>query len=104
VLTPSQFQSIDRQTGALRSMVSRLRAGGADVICVLMPETSRLRALAPPIVAEQFDRAIAAVSADGPLRLIDLRDKIPDDMFWDDAHLNPDGRRLLSSQLPSLLP
>jgi len=103
LLVPDQFQSVDRQINALRQLVDRSRARGAEVDLVLMPETSRLRALEPPIVNERFAQALAAASDGTPLKVIDLRSAIPDELFWDDAHLNPQGRKQLSTLLPAIL-
>jgi hypothetical protein len=104
LLVPEQFQSVERQVNALRTMVRQLRANGSQVVFVLVPQTMRLRTIEPPIVAQRFAEALSVVGDEQPVKLIDLRGAIPDDFFWDDAHLNPQGRYLLSTQLPSLLP
>jgi hypothetical protein len=104
LLVPSQFRDVRRQSQALRNMVTELRRHGSDVVCVLMPETQRLRNLYPPIVGQKFGDAVAMARADGSLPVIDMRADIPDDMFFNDAHLNPRGRKRLSSELPALLP
>jgi hypothetical protein len=103
LLDPAQFQSIGRQGSALASLVGRLRRGGATVTIVLMPETSRLRSIYPPIVEQKFDDALNAAAAGILLKIIDMRGSIGDDLFWDDGHLNPQGRRLFSARLPGLL-
>jgi hypothetical protein len=102
-LTPDQFQNNDRQTDALVQLVAALRRKGATVVCVLMPETERLRAFYPPIIAPGFAQAIIAAGAQRPLKVIDLRDDFPDDEFHDDAHLDGEGRRRFSIILPALL-
>jgi hypothetical protein len=104
LLVPEQFQSINRQVDAFAASVRRLRSTGAEVTLVLMPETSRLRAIYPPIVEQRFREALNIASAGLPLKLIDMRDSIADDFFWDDAHLNPRGRQIFSAKFPALIP
>jgi hypothetical protein len=104
LLNPAQFADVGCQIDALSRLVAELRSNGAEVICVLMPETSRLRAIYPPVVRQRFDEALAAASAGEKVPFLDLRGDIPDDMFYDDAHLNPRGRHLFSTLLPALLP
>jgi hypothetical protein len=104
LLAPAQFRDVKRQIDALRNLVAELREHGSDVICVIMPESQRLRQIYPPIVEERFADAIAAAREKEPLPVIDLRGDIPDDLFFDDAHVNPRGRQRLSSELPALLP
>jgi hypothetical protein len=104
-LDPRQYESIDRQTAALQALVEKLRRRGAQVIGVLMPETSSFRAMQSPIMTLRFQEAAASVAGAGlPLRVIDLRNAMPDDLFYDYIHLNQRGRERLSELFPSLAP
>jgi len=99
-LKPDQFPVHNGQAEALQSLVDQLRARGSVVMCVLMPESSQLRDLAPPIVATRFSEAVARTSTpQAPLRVIDLRDSMPDELFRDYAHLNDEGRSRFSALL-----
>jgi hypothetical protein len=103
MLTPSHFQSPQRSVSALVRLVAELRQRGATVVGLITPQTSRLRPAYPPLVLSQFDQALAAASAGRPLRVLDLRDSIPDDLFYDDAHVNTPGKRMFCRMLPALL-
>ena len=104
LLVPEQFQSIDRQINSFARTVNRLRAGGSEVVLILMPETSRLRGIYPQIIEQRFGEAVRIASAGAPLQIIDMRAAVDDDLFWDDGHLNPQGRRVFSSELPGKIP
>jgi hypothetical protein len=100
ILIPEQFPPTNAQTQALASMVEQFRARGSEVICVLMPETSQLRHLAPPIADTRFADTVAAISTpQNPLRVIDLRGMMPDDVYFDYTHLNPEGRAQFCKEL-----
>jgi hypothetical protein len=96
-LNPGQFAPHNGQAEALQSLVGQLRARGSEVMFVLMPESSQLRSLAPPIAATRFSEAVAMASTPrAPVRVVDLRDLMPDEFFYDYAHLNDEGRSRLS--------
>jgi lysophospholipase L1-like esterase len=65
-----------------------------------MPESSALRAIYPPVAQTEFDELAQKLR----LQVVDLRASMPDDLFYDRAHLNAQGRQRLSSELPLLLP
>jgi lysophospholipase L1-like esterase len=69
-------------------------------MCVLMPESSQIRSLEPPIAATRFSEAVARASTpQNPLRVVDLRDSMPDELFFDYVHLNDEGRARFSAFL-----
>jgi hypothetical protein len=104
-IDPRQYESNDRQIAALINLTTKLRDRGAKVIAVLMPESSAFRALHPPIIAQRFQEALAQIAvADRPLKLINLRDSMPDNLFYDYVHLNQRGRQRLSELLPKMVP
>jgi len=93
ILVPEQFPPTNAQTKALQTLVAQFQARGSKVVCVLMPETSQLRQLDPTIASTRFAETIARISTpENPLRVVDLRDFMPDDVFFDYTHLNPEGR------------
>jgi hypothetical protein len=104
-LTPDQFGPDNGQPQALRQLVKQIRDHGSDAICVLMPESSQFRALYPPVVVNGFGAAVAAASTPGrPVPVIDLRESMPDEMFYDYSHLNAAGRLEFSARLGRLIP
>lgn len=72
-------------------LVSRLRARGTQVVIVMMPVKH----------AYPIDPALESLAGQGQIRLLDYRHLpgIDAGSFLDDIHLNPDGRRVLTSQL-----
>jgi len=82
----------DTEEKALLDLISNLRAGGSEVLLVMMPETSTLRARVPaeeqPFLVDSVQRHFVANSP----AILDLRSSMPDDMFIDYAHLNEAGR------------
>jgi lysophospholipase L1-like esterase len=83
--------------------IDALRRRGAAVVCLLMPESSALRAMQPPVIAAAFNRALEAVAeSSGPLRVIDLRQAMPEELFVDYGHMNEAGRQALSEKIPQL--
>jgi hypothetical protein len=99
-LDPTHFESSQSQVDAFTQLVEALRARGARVVCVLLPESSKFRRLYPPSASRQFE----AEAKNQSLEVFDLRDSMPDDLFYDYTHLNQQGRERLSAELPSLLP
>jgi hypothetical protein len=105
VLIPEQFPAENGQLQVFESMVEQFRARGSDVVCVLMPESSQLRQIVPPIAQTRFAQAVARVSTpENPLRVIDLREAMPDDVYFDYTHLNPDGRVRFCTSFGGRLP
>lgn len=86
------------QAAALGEMVRLLRRGG-EVVVVLMPEHSELRAVVPePLARARLDAAL------GPgVRVIDLRGALPDDAFADEVHVTGSSRGALTTALKRAL-
>jgi hypothetical protein len=102
ILIPEQFPAENAQTQALDALIDQFRARGSEVMCVLMPESAPLRGLAPPIAQTRFAEAIARVSTpQNPVRVIDLRDSMPDEDYFDYTHLSPQGRARFCAWLGS---
>jgi hypothetical protein len=97
-----QYEHDEKQIAAFAGMVGKLRDRGMRVVCVLMPETQRLRDLYLPIIEQRFNDALAA--AGGVLPVADLHESMRDEWFQDDAHLAPGGREQFSSLFPSRIP
>jgi hypothetical protein len=62
----------------------------------LMPITSDLRSWPPPEAMIAFTALIDEVSVGRAVRVIDLRQAMPDAAFADYAYLNPAGREVFS--------
>lgn len=66
-------------------------------VVVLMPESSTLRANAPPAAEMSLRAALAEGGFDFPI--LDFRTALPDSQFYDHAHLNASGRSRFSLAL-----
>jgi hypothetical protein len=86
--------SVDVQ--ALRQLAATLAARGTQVVILLMPERSVLRETTP---ATAWEAVIAPLG----LPVIDLRDLVADDLFFDRTHVGAEGRVLLTRALADQL-
>jgi hypothetical protein len=79
-------------------LVRRLRSTGAEVVLVLLPDSSRVRA-AVPVEAERSLRTVLDENfrQDAP-PVFDLRKSVSDDKFFDVVHVNPEGSQIFSRQ------
>jgi hypothetical protein len=88
-----------QQVGILIDLVSKFVAREAEVVVVLMPEHSRLRARIPDVAMRTLTDPFRRELGEQAPAIIDLRDTIPDSGFLDISHMNNDGRTLFSPQL-----
>jgi hypothetical protein len=77
--------------GALRALLDLCREQGIGVVLFLMPESSEFRSWYPPVARERLSAYLASLRRDYDTPLIDARDWIPDDDFWDGHHLLRNG-------------
>lgn len=80
-------------------LVATCRELGVPLTLVSMPEPSDLRARYAPGAREAFDALLAAQGVD----TLDLFAAVPDDGFYDQAHLNGLGRRVATEALATHL-
>jgi hypothetical protein len=86
-----EFRLAGRPARALTDVLALCRAQDIPVALLLMPEGSGFRARYPPTMRAGIDAHLRAVSAAHAVPLIDARDWLPDDAFWDSHHLLPRG-------------
>jgi hypothetical protein len=99
LFTQERFTGIDHQIGALHELIGELRSRGARVVLLLMPECSELRNRYPQFVRDDFATAVAGQ----PVTVIDQRTAIPDNQYYDLAHMNRQGCRAFSQVLPTII-
>lgn len=103
-----QPQRIQLQTQALNELVRMLRARGTTVILAVMPQHSRLRARLPAQAMSALRTGLDEAFGPSAPPLLDLREAVPDTGFADIAHVNTEGRRIVSqriaTQIDSLVP
>ncbi len=105
----STYHTDGPQADAFRSLIAGCNGlGTPEIVIVLLPITSDLRGWLPVEAGQQMVSLIDEVSIGRSVRVIDLREAMPDDAFADYAHLNPSGRevfsRLLADQLNKVDP
>ncbi len=83
----------DSQAEIFSEVLEKLSGTGAQIVIVLMPESTRLREKVPPVAGTKM------LALAGEHKVLDLRASLPDDYFWDVVHLNIDGRQRLSAEL-----
>ncbi len=76
---------------ALEEMLIRCRQEGIPVALLLMPEASDFRALYSPAMRKGIDEFLQELCVRWDLPLIDARNWLPDEVFWDSHHLLPRG-------------
>jgi hypothetical protein len=76
---------------ALTDLLSLCRCEGIPATLLLMPEDSAFRALHAPAAKVACDHALAELSREYDVPLVDARTWIDDAGFWDGHHLTPDG-------------
>jgi hypothetical protein len=92
---------------ALHDLLGLCQRQGIAVVLFLMPEASAFRAWYPPPTEQRLSAYLATMSKEYAVPLIDAREWIADDDFWDGHHLLRAGataftRRFAASALPSL--
>ena len=100
---PESYRTSSPEAHRLRALIEALDRGGAKLVVVLLPERSDLRSRIPDAAADRLDAVLQSTGVD--LSVVDHRDWISDDRFFDHAHLNHVGRddytpRLAEALLP----
>jgi hypothetical protein len=102
------FHLAEGPSRALDDILHYCRREGIPVALLLMPEGPTFRSLYPPSMRAGIDAHLQAVSREHDVPLIDAREWLPEEAFWDSHHLLPRGaaaftERLGREALPPLL-
>ncbi len=98
------YDRTNQQADAFRDLIAGCGGmGDPEIVIVLLPITSELRGWLPVEAGEQTMLLIDEVSVRRSVRVIDLRDAMPDSAFADYAHLNPSGREVFTRMLAERL-
>jgi hypothetical protein len=92
--TYDDFHLDPRPCQALRDLLELCRRQGIDAALIVMPESSRFRALCPEPMRAQVDAFVEGLRREFNLPLIDAGNWVPDELFWDGHHLLPTGAGL----------
>ncbi len=101
---PESYTTTNRHADAFRELIAGCASLEPDeIVIVLMPVSSDLRSWLPDEAQQAFRELVEEVSVGRSIRVLDMRDTMPDAYFADYAHLNPAGRpvftRLLAERL-----
>jgi hypothetical protein len=78
-------------TRALVNLIGKARSQGTEVVLVLMPEKAIIHKLVPAQAEHVMRTALREAFGDETGLIIDLRDSMPEKLFRDTTHLDPDG-------------
>jgi hypothetical protein len=84
-------------------LIRTLCDAGSEVVIVLVPESSRLRNSIPPAAVNSLATALNRAFGPTAPPVLNLRDAIPDPLFFDLVHLDPDGRVAFTKHLAQAL-
>ena len=93
---PQNYQTNGEQAQALIRLISKFRKLDAQVIVVLMPEAKHLRSRMPSEALQTLLTDLKNAFPINTIPVIDMRDVMPDEYFYDYGHLNWAGRKRFS--------
>jgi hypothetical protein len=88
---------------ALSRLIGRARSAGCKLRVVLMPEVERLRAAIPDEARRLAESATRQAAGELAPAVIDLRDAMPDEDFYDLIHVFPRRREAFTGKFASAL-
>jgi len=89
--------SVERPTSRSLVQTTRLaQATGTNVVVIIMPESSALRAIMPANAMQVVQRLLTVELGANPPKIINARGALPDDLLWDCFHATPEGSRILT--------
>ncbi|MGP0068055.1 MAG: hypothetical protein ACLQGP_31220 [Isosphaeraceae bacterium] len=95
---PTAYSTRGERSRSLVNMIRLAESAGAQVVILVLPEESRLRAGIPEIAMKSLATLLREDFGKDSPPVIDLRDAIPDDLFFDYIHLDPSGRQVLTKR------
>ncbi len=91
------------QIDALVGLINKFSEHPTDILIVLMPEHSKLRARIPPAALDTLLRPLTQALGGATPEIVDMRTTVPDSGFTDISHMNSVGRRLFSPLLSGVI-
>lgn len=97
---PGTYDTGNTHADAFRDLMAGLEAMDVpEVVIVLLPISSDLRDWLPSEADERMSAMIDEVRAGRTVRVFDMRDAMPDEVFFDYVHLTPAGREVFTRKL-----
>jgi hypothetical protein len=93
------FHLSDERERQLAAIIKAGQKDGAQVVLLLCPEGSEFRQLYSPEMHKEISNLLARLKERFGVPVVDARDWMADDYFFDMHHLRPDGARLFSARL-----
>jgi hypothetical protein len=100
---PEHYAAGNPHARSIANAVKRCRDSGIDAVIVLLPEMARVREKIPREAERCLSSALAEAFGPDGVDVIDLRDSLPDDLFFDPIHPDPEGKVLISRRLAGIL-
>jgi hypothetical protein len=94
-----EFQLSDEQEERLSGIIAECQHDGARVALLICPEGSEFRQLQSPEMQKAVPEMLSRLQKKYDVPLIDARDWMDDDQFYDMHHLHPAGARKFSARL-----
>ena len=93
---PRAYQNRNGQAEALIQVIENFQRKGTRVFILLMPEATQLRSLEPPEAHQALKAVLENAFPAETVPIIDMRDSMKEEYFYDFSHLNWEGRKLFS--------
>jgi hypothetical protein len=93
------FRLSEAKVAVVRKTIQLAHNAGVTPALVLMPEGPTFRTWCPPAVWQQIHAAVERLSREGAAPLLDLRECVGEDGFFDSHHLYPAGAALFTRRL-----
>lgn len=93
------FRLSEPSSRALEALLDLCRQNGIPVALVLPPEGNEFRALYPPETLQALQDYVNELGRRRGLPLIDARDWLEDESFWDGHHALPEGAAVFTQRL-----
>jgi hypothetical protein len=87
----ADFHLAEKPYERLLRTIRRAQGTGAAVVLVAMPEGTEFRRLYTPAASAGITELFQRLREDTGAPLVDARDWLPDELFFDQHHLSPDG-------------
>ena len=97
---PETYSKDNEQADAFRALIEGIDGlGEPQIVIVRMPVSSDLRGWLPSEADARMRALIDEISAGRSVRVLDMRESMPDESFSDYAHLTPAGREVFTGLL-----
>jgi hypothetical protein len=93
---PRKYRTDSDQARALIRLIENFKEIGAEVFILLMPEAQKLRTLEPVEAVQTLQAVLENAFPADTIPVIDMRDSMSEEYFYDFGHLNWAGRKLFS--------